>query len=206
MIDLIWLYSGTPGSGKSLHAASYLYWWLRSGKPAICNFDINLFAVSRHTEQLRFLSLSNNQLTPDLLRKIAFNYFDLRELPVREDSILLVIDEAQLMFNAREWQTSGRSDWLSFFSQHRKYGYKIILLAQFDRMIDRQIRSLIEYEFIHRKVSNMGWRGFFLSALMGSRVHVAVKVWYAMKEKVGSEFFRARKKYYRLYDTYMSFT
>ena len=37
-----------------------------------------------------------------------------------------------------------------FFSQHRKLGYRVILVAQFSEMIDKQIRALIEYEYIHR--------------------------------------------------------
>ena len=83
-----------------------------------------------------------------------------------EDQILLVIDESQLIFNARDWQKAGREKWLSFFSQHRKYGYHIILVAQFDRMIDRQIRSLIEYEYVHRKVGNYGIKGRALHRLL----------------------------------------
>ena len=87
---------------------------------------------------------------------------------------------------------------------HRHYGYDIILVAQFDRMIDRQIRSLIEYEYIHRKVSNYGFRGWFICAVMLSpRLFISVKVWCPMKEKVGSEFFKCKKKYYSLYDTYL---
>ena len=87
---------------------------------------------------------------------------------------------------------------------HRHYGYDIILIAQFDHRIDRQIRSLIEYEYIHRKVSNFGLRGKFLCAVMLSpKLFISVKVWYPMKEKVGSEFFKCKRKYYSLYDTYM---
>ena len=116
----------------------------------------------------------------------------------------MIIDEAQLLFNSREWQNVSRQGWLSFFSQHRHYGYDVILVAQFDRMLDRQIRGLIEYEFIHRKVSNIGWRGWFLSLVMMApgALFVKVKVWYPMKEKVGSEFYRCQKKYYSLYDTF----
>ena len=111
-----------------------------------------------------------------------------------------------MMFNARDWNKADRSGWNKFFQVHRHLGYDVILIAQFDRMIDRQIRSLIEYEYIHRKVTNMGWRGILLSLLMFSpKLFVSVKVWYPMKEKVGSEFFKAKKKYYRLYDTYLSF-
>jgi len=201
MIDF---YSGTPGSGKSLHTAERLYYWLRAGRPAICNFSINLQKVSKkHPEKLRFLLLENTELSPAFLIAYSREYFAGKI--IKEDSILLVIDEAQLLFNARTWQQAGRGDWLSFFSQHRKYGYYIILVAQFDRMLDRQIRSVIEYEYIHRKVGNFGLKGKLLSLFMGSKVHVAVKVWYPMNEKVSSEFFRARKKYYSLYDTFGDF-
>ena len=72
-------------------------------------------------------------------------------------------------------------------------------------MIDRQIRSLIEYEQIHRKVSNFGIKGKILSLCSGGNLFVSVKVWYPMNEKVGSEFFHAHKRYYSLYDTFGSF-
>lgn len=201
MIDL---YSGTPGSGKSLHTAEKLYYWLRSGLPAICNFEIDLTKVNKkHPEKLKFKYMPNDKLNVKYLVNFAFNYWKGKR--IKEESILLVIDEAQLIFNAREWSKMGRADWLSFFSQHRKYGYHIILVAQFDRMIDRQIRSLIEYEYIHRKISNFGIKGKILSLVMGGHMFVSVKVWYAMKEKVGSELFRSRRKYYSLYDTYGAF-
>lgn len=200
MIDL---YSGTPGSGKSLHTAQRLYYALRLGKPCICNFDIRLDFVSKKPEKLKFVYTPNDKLKPGFLIDFARDYFSGK--PIREEAILLVIDECQLLFNAREWDAKGRAEWLSFFTQHRKYGYHVILIAQFDRMIDRQIRSLIEYEYIHRKVSNFGFKGMILSLFMGGNVFVAVKVWYPLKEKVGHDFFRARKKLFRLYDTYGSF-
>lgn len=201
---MVVLYSGTPGSGKSLHTAQRLFYWLRLGKPAICNFPIDLKAVrKKKPDALPFYYWENSQLTVRRLISFSKEYFAGKR--IKEDSIMLVIDEAQLLFNAREWQKKGRDDWLSFFTQHRKYGFYIILVAQFDRMIDRQIRSLIEYEYIHRKVSNFGIKGKALSLVMGGHMFVAVKVWYAMNEKVGSEFFRSRRKYYRLYDTFGDF-
>lgn len=201
MIDL---YSGTPGSGKSLHTAERLYYWLRLGRPAICNFDIRRdFVSKKHPEKLKFTFIPNEKLTSEYLVNYARKYWE--EKTVKEDMILLVIDECQLIFNAREWQKEGRDKWLSFFSQHRKYGYHIVLVAQFDRMVDRQIRSLIEYEYVHRKVGNFGIKGKLLSIFMGGNVFVAVKVWYPMNEKVSAEFFRARKRFYRLYDTFGSF-
>lgn len=200
---LIILYSGTPGSGKSLHVASNLYWWVRSGKPCIGNFDINLDRI--HTRnQKNYLYLKNHELTPEALMNYA-NEFIKKTGKIKEDSILLVIDECQLMFNARDWCQKGRNEWLQFFTLHRHLGFRIILIAQFDRMIDRQVRSLIEYEYVHRKVSNFGFGGKVISMLALGNLFVSVKIWYPMKQKVGSEFFRAKKMYYRLYDTYVLF-
>lgn len=199
---MIYLYSGTPGSGKSLHTAQVLYFQLYRGFPAICNFDFAIEKIRRKRIG-QFRCVSNDQLTPKLLLDFSQEYF--QNHPFHEGRILLVIDECQLMFNAREWDAKGRKEWLSFFTQHRKYGYDVILIAQFDRMIDRQIRSLIEYEQVHRKVSNFGVWGKIFSMAAGGKLFVSVKVWYPMKERVGSEFFKASKKYYSLYDTYKHF-
>lgn len=195
MIDI---YTGTPGSGKSLHSAETIYYALRFGRPVIANFEINTGLIKKMKAPFTFID--TYELNPAGLRQYAVDYWGGRR--VKEDSILLVIDEAQLIFNAREWSKQGRSDWLSFFTQHRKMGYHIILVAQFDMMIDKQIRSLIEYNHIHRKVSNFGKGGKVLSLLGGGRLFIDVKVWYPLNEKVESSFFTAKKKYYGLYNTY----
>ncbi len=44
---MIYLFTGTPGSGKSLHTAQVIYYQLRSKKPCIANFDINLQNVRK---------------------------------------------------------------------------------------------------------------------------------------------------------------
>ena len=199
---MIYLYSGTPGSGKSLHTARVIFYALKSGFPVIANFSINLERIKHRRSE--FILKDNSDITPDFLIDFSRKFFQGKR--VKEGKLILIIDECQLMFNAREWNIKGRADWLSFFTQHRKYGYDIILVAQFDRMVDRQIRSLIEYEFIHRKISNFGLKGKILSLCAGGNLFISVKVWYPMKEKVGSEFFKARKRYYSLYDTFNSFS
>ena len=70
-----------------------------------------------------------------------------------------------------------------FFSQHRKYGYDVTLIAQFDRMIDKQLRGLIEYEYIHRKLSNYGFGGKIMSLIFGGNTFVVVQMWYPLKLK-----------------------
>ena len=196
---MISLYSGTPGSGKSLHCARTIINWSRLGYPVIGNFPVDLSKYKRAA----FTYCPNDQLTPDYLIRYSRQKFGSKQ--PKEGSILLVIDECQLLFNAREWQQSGRAQWLSFFTQHRKLGYDIILIAQFDRMVDRQIRSLIEHEFIHRKMSNFGWQGKIMSLFFGGKTFVAVKRWYPLHEKLGTEIFHARKSLYSIYDSYATF-
>lgn len=199
---MIYLYSGTPGSGKSLHQAEDIYWILKAGKPVLANFEVNVdFIKTKHLGE--FYYINNEILKPEILIRYSQIYF--RDHDFKEGTIRLFIDECQLLFNAREWNIKGRKEWLSFFTQHRKYGYDIYLVAQFDRMIDRQIRSLIEYEVIHRKVKNFGRWGTIFNFLAGGNLFVAVYMWYPMKERLRSEFYKGNKKYFEIYNTYTLF-
>lgn len=198
---MIHLYSGTPGSGKSLHTARDIRDALRIRKmPVIANFDVS--HSLRNYDRL-FTYLPNDRLDPSFLEDFARNWFAGRK--VREDSILLVIDEAQLVFNSRAWQHGQRMDWIQFFSQHRHFGYKVVLIAQFDRMIDRQIRSLIEIETNHRKLGNFGMKGLILSLPFRGRLFLGVSYYYGLKEKVGTCWLLPRRAYFKVYDSYNRF-
>lgn len=199
---MISCYTGTPGSGKSLHAAQRIYNRLRFGRPTICNFQIN---IPKKFKRVRFDYVDNSDLKPQFLIDYCRQLYG--DKHPKEGSILLIIDEAQLLFNCREWKGADRAAWTSFFTQHRKFGYEIILACQFIGMLDKQIRSVVEYEEIHRKVINMGWRGWFLSVLMLSpHMFVSVRMWAPMKERLSAEFFRYSRKYGKLYDTYTEFS
>lgn len=201
---MISLYSGTPGSGKSLHVAEKIFTRLQIGVTCICNFDFNTDLV--RFKRAEFYKVENWDLTVDYLVEFAFAHGKKnRKGKLKEGQFLLVIDECQMLFNSRDYGKRDRQEWCTFFTQHRKYGYDVILVAQFDRMIDRQIRSLIEYEFIHRKVSNFGWRGYLLNIFMMGNMFACKEMWYPMKEKVSASFFRFNKKYARCYDSYKLF-
>lgn len=203
---MIELYSGTPGSGKSLHCADVMRRWLHLYKaPVIGNFSFRANACAPKGWG-SYLEINNAQLTPDFLEYFSDKYRTLRgwkTLP--EEHILCVIDEAQLLFNAREWNKSNRAGWISFFTQHRKLGYRVILIAQFDRMLDRQIRSVIEYEHIHRKVKNIGAWGKIFNTVAGGGLHVDVKIYKPLNERVQSNWFKGDKALYTLYDSYTRF-
>ena len=111
----------------------------------------------------------------------------------------------RLLFNSRDWQNKDRMAWIEFMSQHRKVGVAIILIAQFDKMVDRQFRALIEYEYVHRKVSNFGMVGWLMSLLCAGRAHVAIQRYYPLGQKLGASWFIPRKRVFAAYDSYGEF-
>lgn len=198
---MIELYSGTPGSGKSLHVAKIIRERLRMYNCIIIgNFYVNQNTVKKRKGT--YIYVDNSRLEPERLIKFAIRYARHKGRRLKEDELYLFIDEAQLLFNSRDWQLIKTSGWVSFYSQHRKLGFYIGLIAQFDRMLDRQIRSLVENEIKHRKVSRAGLFGKLLGFLTGDNLFIYIKIWYPMKQKVYSEFFLGTKKVYDLYDSY----
>jgi hypothetical protein len=93
-------------------------------------------------------------------------------------------------------------DWLAFLSQHRKYGVKVILIAQSAKMIDNQFRMLTEYEVNHRKVSNMGFFGALIGFCFANRLFMKVKYLFQCSERLGWNLSIARKRDMDMYDTY----
>lgn len=203
---MIELYSGTPGSGKSLHLAQKIKNWVHLYKaPVIGNFEFNAYAC-RPRGFGSYLMVDNKDLHPELLIYFSEEYKKVRGWErVPEEHILVVIDECQLLFNAREWNNESRPEWISFFTQHRKLGYRVILVAQFDQMIDKQVRALIEYEYIHRKVKNVGIGGKIFNFFALGNLHVSVKIYKPLNQRVGSDWFKADKKLFTLYDSYTRF-
>lgn len=195
---MIYLYTGTPGSGKSYHAAEVVDRALRRKLPVIANFEVNI-DPKRHKGE--FIYIDTLDMTSDFFMRYAEEHFK----PGRDEHQgIIIIDEAQIPFNSREGLNRNRMKWISFFSKHRHYFYDIILITQHDRMIDRQIRSLVETEYKHRKLTNFGAKGWFMIVIF-HKMFVGVRYWYPIQEKVSAEFFNLSKRVCNLYDTFKRF-
>lgn len=196
---MIVLYSGTPGSGKSLHCARDIYLRLRFKRDIIATFPVNLDLISDNGKKKigKFIYKDYSELTVDYLVKYAM---DNHKLGV-EGQTLVVIDECQIIFNPRQFDRKDRLEWITFFTQHRKLGYNFILITQFDRLVDRQIRALIEFEYKHLKNNNNGFIGMLLPIPLFSYI----KYWYCVKERITGTCFFYRKKYADIYDSYKFF-
>lgn len=204
---MIYFYSGTPGSGKSLHVAEDIYYKIRAGINIIANFAVDYDAIKPLPRRKKgaFIYAENWELSVEGLMGFARNFHRKKDGKILEGQTVIIIDECQMMFNARSWTAKSRNEWCSFFTQHRKFGYDVILISQFDRLVDRQIRSLIEYEYKHRKINNFKAFGKLLGFLCGGNLFIYIICWYGINEKVSHEFFRGKKKYYKLYNSYKLF-
>lgn len=188
---MITLYTGRPGSGKSLDVVYDIKGAIFRGKTVVSNVMINRLGLPGRG---RTIYLSRGVLTPrNIIDSVAPNY------PYKEGRYLLVIDECQLIFNARSWQKNSAEGWVEFFTQHRKIGFDIILITQYDTMIDKQIRQCVEYEVEHRRASRFGLIGWVVSLLCGD--FLRIKRWYGQKEIISRSFYRGGKRLYNLYDT-----
>lgn len=192
------LYSGTPGSYKSYHATSDVVTWLGRGKNVIANYPVNANKYYNKRKKLGiFKFVTNEQLTVDYLIKFARNNHKSGKLKAQT---LVVIDEASIKFNAREIDRKDRMEWIKFLANHRHYNFDIIMIAQNDRMIDRQIRGLLEYDIKHRALRNWNLSFAIASILCGGLYH-CVEYWYPCHLKTSTNLHKFNKKVANCYDT-----
>ena len=193
---MVILYTGTPGSGKSYHATDIVHTATKRKINVIANFVINL----KEKQQPYFYFIDNKQLTVKNLLAFSKEHHKLD----KESQTIIIIDEAATIFNTRDDKRKDRNEWIKFFSQHRKLGFDIILIAQNDRMLDRQVRANIELHYIHRKLTNFGIKGFIIRFLLHKNF-VCVHQWYTIKERIGAEYFGIKKRIASSYDTFSLF-
>lgn len=197
---MITLYTGSPGSGKSYNCIVTIIDWLckKQNNFVLANFSIDLEKYKNFKKlRGRFIRIYDEDINVNYVINFSEKYLK----KGIESQALLIIDEASLYFNSREWmKDKSRKDWIKFLSQHRKFGYDIIFICQNDRQIDRQIRSLVEYEKIHRKVNNSKLLRNFPITLFA-----VITRWYVINTKIDSTIIRYKEKYGKLYDTFNTF-
>lgn len=199
----VMVYTGTPGSGKSYEAMLNTIRNLKRNKFVITNFAIT-FTEKEKEKGLdkKYIYLPNEKITVEYLINFALENDMLKNKA--EHQCIVIIDEAGGRFNCRK--SSDREhknemrEWVDFFSQHMKLGYDFILVAQNDRMIDRQIRGVIETEYKFRQINRFG-----MLALLPFKVFAKVEYWYTVRERVSCRFIRFKKSNIFRYDRFKMF-
>lgn len=202
---MITLYEGVPGSGKSLFAAGQILDQLSLGHLVICNFPFSVPSQKKYRRGA-LVTCSNDELSVAFLRRWYSIWLKFRcGGEPREHQIYLVVDEAGTVFNPRDWQSSGRREWLAFFAQHRKLMFDVCIIAQQDIMIDKQIRGCIDvverFADIRKFFPDRGW---YLPPIFKRSAWV-----YMTKNsragQLGTRFFRVRRVWAAAYNTFSLF-
>lgn len=210
------VYTGTLGSGKSLDATLVIEQCLNKGMNVIANYRINLDAILNKPTFSRTYT-DRKKRVKVIPAKAKFFYVPDETLNVRwlvdywekyhgkpcESATLIVIDEASMTFNARDWSAKSRSDWIKFIRHSRKLGFDIIMITQMISDIDKQIRGLFDFNVIHKKLTS--FKIFKFLTIFGFNYFVKIYVNVPLNEKSNSEIFAYKKRYSTLYDTYEMF-
>lgn len=148
----VYFLCGGLGSGKSLMAVSRMAAKLERGLPVATNINLDLARL-----------VESSWPAPVVYRLPDFpsgdDLYALGEVPQggnEDQNGLVVLDEAGLYLNARDWNDKGRRHGLEWFLHSRKLGWDVILLTQSFGMVDRQIRESIgEYVVTMRRWDRM---------------------------------------------------
>lgn len=227
---MISYYTGVPGSGKSYHLAKEIYKHLQNGKNVISNFNVNSETViPKGKKQLgQFIYVDNKEWRNNAYKSTKkkavdeFSYINglinyarnfhksyitkQGERKYYEHQTILVFDECHNIWNSREWNRSDRLEWIKFFSEHRKFGYDVYFTSQDDKRIDKQLKGLLEDEYLHRKMFNFVKSeelGKILRSVFGEWF-VCIKKKYGMKKadaKMNVTYIHGEKKFYDFYNS-----
>lgn len=219
---MIYMYTGVPGSSKSLHIAAEICKALKEGRNVIANLYFNdslvkdcrgCFIQLDNQELLETSFYFNRNCRISEYQKEYYSYilglynfahnFHNRDSrgDFYEHQTLLVIDEAQMIFNPRKWNRNDRLLWVEFLTIHRHLGYDVILASQSEKNIDKQIFRIVQTVVEHRNVREYKLLGRFLAFLVGGNLFMHIYKFNGMSKKdahMRSGFF-VGSKYYSYY-------
>jgi Zonular occludens toxin (Zot) len=177
--------TGTLGAGKTFHSVRLLMEHLAKGGTVVtnveCCFDLIRQTIAKRSgvwieaDQLRVF---DPEKTPNWEAEIPWGE--------SEGMVLVVLDEAHLFYNARDWAATASSHkrLLSFLSQSRKAGVDVLWISQDGGNVDKQFRTLAEWELgiVNAKHLPLGWLGMLpISAYCVK--HVSAKGGFVVKKE-----------------------
>ena len=146
-------FTGTPGSGKTYEAVEKILHNLMKGKVIYTNidgmFDPECQEMIKSVCNLSDLALTIQlrQLEPDQIADFWMHI---------EPRCLVVLDEIHKWFSNRDWNDPKNKQFGYWASTHRHYGYDVVLITQNIERVDAAVRSLLEWNYVYRKVNFLG--------------------------------------------------
>jgi len=146
-------FTGTPGSGKSYEAVKKILDNLMLNRVVYTNID-GIFDPECQEMIKSYCGLSDLALFR-LLRPIEADQIQNFWMHV-EPGALIVLDEIHKHFSNRDWQKEENKAFGFWASTHRHHGYDVVLITQNIERVDAAVRSLLEWNYVYRKVNFLG--------------------------------------------------
>jgi zona occludens toxin (predicted ATPase) len=199
------MFDGPPGSGKSLLATYLGIEALLEHKNVIANYPFNMNYFRRKKRIGKFQYVKTADLSPEIFVRWAIENHRRSGRWAKKCQTIVIVDEAEMIFNSRDWDKSNRMDWINFLANHRHFNFDIYLICPLDRMLDRQIRGVVTSEYKCRAITAFGFIGKAISLLFGG-LFCAVPFNYTSHVKLfPPHFFRLHKRKANVYDTMRMF-
>lgn len=144
---IIEAFTGKLGGGKTYSAVERIFAHLLKGGVYFGNVTLNWDYVKSWAYEIGYV-LDDKQYQPLTNDQIQEFY---RHVIRGSDAqpVLLVIDEAHLFFNAREWSKTAK-EVLTFITQTRKVSVSMIVITQHLNNLDKQFVRMIQYDWRFR--------------------------------------------------------
>lgn len=140
---MIEIFAGRLGGGKTYSAVRRAVDHLAGGHILFTNIELNLPAIAEYFANKYKLS----DPTPNVHLLAEETISELHTSIPRgsaESKILVIIDEAHLWLNAREWSTNSKM-LMRWLTQSRKFDCDVIFIVQHENNLDKQIVRLVQY-------------------------------------------------------------
>ena len=171
--------TGKRGDGKTLAAVGRMQEYLRQGRIVATN--LNLFVehlIPPDNKTARIYRLPDHP-TIDDLEALPRGNTTMDE----ERNGLMVLDEAATWLNSRTWNEASkdRQAIISWFLHSRKYGWDLIIIAQHQSLLDKQLRdALFEFHGLCKRLDKVAipfltsFAKIFEVKLRPPKVHIAI--------------------------------
>lgn len=195
---MIEIFEGRLGGGKTLYAVERMVRYLGVGGRIYSNIELNVDAVREYLRRKFRWELQEGQYTLLQDEEISlFHRFTSGGEPGKPT--LVVIDEAHIWLNARDWASASR-ELLTFLTQSRKTHTDIIFISQSAFNIDKQIMRLVQYIWRFRDLSQYVIPGLGIRWPINQFLRVQCD--YDGRTVLQRYFVRKDKELYKLYNTF----
>lgn len=156
----IWFVTGVPGSGKSLYVLQkYVIPSLKKGRTVYHNIEgleERKLLIPTFFDDIDPIHVSQNLI--EIPEAHIKNFYDYIAQQPREKAInaLVIIDEVQNIYSAREYQSKENKSVVSYLTTHRHFGHDVIFVTQHQDNVDVAVRRMTDQSLLISNNKNFG--------------------------------------------------